>query len=84
MRDFVPVRKWVGGRFLRVRFPFPPGEKLLHPFRFPFHYGKGLGVRLLAIILIAVALDRYDCGVAGPEWELRVAVLEQDAYREAL
>src|SRR6266436_3239519 len=39
---------------------------------------------LLAMILVAITLDGHDRRGAGPEWELRVAVLELDTHREAL
>jgi len=43
-----------------------------------------IGVILIAMILIAITLDRDDRGVAHPERELGVAILEYDPHREAL
>ncbi len=39
---------------------------------------------LIAIVLISITLDRHDRRGAHPERELRVAVLEHNAHREAL
>ena len=49
MRDFVPVRKVFGEE---VTSTHPLRECILYGDRFPFPCGKGLGVRLFALVEI--------------------------------